>query len=195
MGGHADADRRLLQIISQQCQRTNGIVESVLGLARRERAMPEKLELVAAVRRFVADFHLTLAPENGSLQQAGRDRPLDAVFDPRHLQQILTVLVQNALHHGRMPGEAARVTVSVHREDGTAAIDVLDRGPGIAPGVLAQLFRPFFTTSESGTGLGLYIARELCHANQAHLDYVGTPGGGGCFRISLAAPQSLLTDA
>ena len=99
----ADADRRLLQIISQQCQRTNGIVESVLGLARRERAMPEQLELVAAVRRFIADFHLTLAPENGSLQQAGRDRPLEAVFDPRHLQQILTVLVPVSYTHLTLP--------------------------------------------------------------------------------------------
>ena len=61
-------------------------------------------------------------------------------------------------------------------------IDVLDRGPGIPDAVATQLFRPFFTTSEHGTGLGLYIARELCRANQATLDYVAVPGGGSCFR-------------
>lgn len=189
----ADADRRLLQIISQQCQRTNGIVESVLGLARRERAMPEKLELVAAVRRFVADFHLTLAPENGSLQQAGRDRPLDAVFDPRHLQQILTVLVQNAINHGRMPGDIARVTVAVEVREGRPAIEVTDRGPGIPEAVAAQIGRPFFTTSEYGTGLGLYIARELAKANGATLDYVSVPGGGACFRLVLSGRNPLLS--
>ena len=189
------SDRRLLQIIHQQCQRTNGIVESVLGLARRERANPEYVDLSGFVRRFVDDYAQMLPAENGTLHAAAPGKATPALFDPRHLQQVLTVLVQNALHHGRMPGEPARVTVAVHREDGTVSIDVLDRGPGIAPGTLAQLFRPFFTTSESGTGLGLYIARELCHANQTHLDYVGAAGGGGCFRISMNAPQSLLPGA
>ena len=187
-----DADRRLLNIVHQQCQRTNGIVESVLGLARRERANPEYVDLCIFVRRFVDDYAQMLPPENGSLRAVAPAQPVPALFDPRHLQQVLTVLVQNALTHGRMPGEAARVSVNVGIEGGTARIDVLDRGPGIAPGTLAQLFRPFFTTSEAGTGLGLYIARELCHANQAHLDYVGAAAGGGCFRISMSAPQSLL---
>nr|WP_243733128.1 HAMP domain-containing sensor histidine kinase [Luteimonas yindakuii] len=188
-----EADRRLLQIITQQCQRTNGIVESVLGLARRERAMPERLELVATVRRFIADFHLTLAPENGSLQQAGRERPLEAVFDPRHLQQILTVLVQNAINHGRLPGEIARVTVAVEVREGRPAIEVADRGPGIPDAVAAQIGRPFFTTSEYGTGLGLYIARELAKANGASLDYVPVPGGGACFRLVLSGRNPLLS--
>ncbi len=189
------ADRRLLNIVHQQCQRTNGIVESVLGLARRERANPEYVDLCVFVRRFVDDYAQMLPPENGSLRAVVPAKPVPALFDPRHLQQVLTVLVHNALSHGRMPGEAARVLVSVDVTDGTATIDVLDRGPGIAPGTLAQLFRPFFTTSEAGTGLGLYIARELCHANQAHLDYVGAAGGGGCFRISLTPTQSLLPNA
>ncbi len=187
-----EADRRLLQIVHQQCMRTNGIVESVLGLARRERAHPEHVELGRFVRRFVDDHRQVLPEENGSLKVNIPGAPMPAMVDPRHLQQVLTVLVQNALSHGRMPGEPARVTVSVHQVDGAPAIDVLDRGPGIAAGVLAQLFRPFFTTSEQGTGLGLYIARELCHANQASLDYVGAPGGGGCFRITMAGTQGLL---
>ena len=71
-------------------------------------------------------------------------------------------------------------------------IDVLDRGPGIPEAVAAQLFRPFYTTSEHGTGLGLYIARELCRANQATLEYVPVPGGGSCFRITLPGPHTLL---
>ena len=63
---------------------------------------------------------------------------------------------------------------------------------GIPETVAAQLFRPFFTTSGHGTGLGLYIARELCRANQATLEYLSVPGGGCCFRIRLAGPHSLL---
>jgi two-component system sensor histidine kinase PilS (NtrC family) len=188
-----DADRRLLQIVHQQCQRTNGIVESVLSLARRERANPEHVDLAQFVRRFVEDYRQVLPEDNGSLKATAPGRPVPAMVDPRHLQQVLTVLVQNALTHGYLPGQAPRVSVNVHVLEGAPVVDVLDRGPGIPSGVLTQLFRPFFTTSETGTGLGLYIARELCHANQASLDYVGAAGGGGCFRVTLSAPQGLLT--
>lgn len=187
-----DSERRLLEIIRQQCQRTNGIVDSVLGLARRERAIGEQLELVSFVRRFVDEFSRNLAPENGTLRTAGRERPLTALFDPGHLQQILTILAQNALNYGRLPGEPARITMAVDECDGRPCIDVADRGPGVPDAVASQLGRPFFTTSAHGTGLGLYIARELSLANGGHLDYVPVPGGGACFRIALPGRSTLL---
>jgi two-component system sensor histidine kinase PilS (NtrC family) len=56
-------------------------------------------------------------------------------------------------------------------------LDVVDDGPGVPPAVRNQLFEPFFTTANSGTGLGLYIAREICAANDATLDYIETPAG------------------
>ena len=56
-------------------------------------------------------------------------------------------------------------------------LDVVDDGPGVPPAVRNQLFEPFYTTVSSGTGLGLYIAREICAANDATLDYVETPAG------------------
>jgi two-component system sensor histidine kinase PilS (NtrC family) len=188
----SDGDRRMLQIIHQQSQRTNGIVESVLGIARRERANAEHVELVNWVRRFADDYKQMLPPESGTVKIAHAAPSLAALVDPRHLQQVLTVLLQNALNYGRLPGQAARITLNVHPIDGKPAIDVIDRGPGIPEGTLARLFRPFFTTSEHGTGLGLYIARELCVANEATLDYVAVPGGGSCFRIVLPGPHALL---
>ena len=109
----------------------------------------------------------------------------------RQLHQVLVALVHNALTYGRLPGQPARVTLHIAQPHGPQ-IDVMDRGPGIPETVAAQLFRPFFTTSGHGTGLGLYIARELCRANQATLEYVPMPGGGCCFRIRLAGPHSLL---
>jgi two-component system sensor histidine kinase PilS (NtrC family) len=188
----SDGDRRMLQIIHQQSQRTNGIVESVLGIARRERANAEHVDLVNWVRRFADDYKQMLPPESGTVRIAHAAPSLAALVDPRHLQQVLTVLLQNALNYGRLPGQAARITLNVHPLDGKPAIDVIDRGPGIPEGTLARLFRPFFTTSEHGTGLGLYIARELCVANEASLDYIPVPGGGSCFRILLPAPHALL---
>ena len=187
-----DGDRRLLQIIHQQCQRTNGIVESVLGLARRERATPEHVDLNTFARRFVDEYQQTLSIETDTLEPIIGAKPVPALVDPRHLQQIVTVLVQNALNYGRLPGESARIRVRVFNAEGRPTLDVMDRGPGIPEAVAAQLFRPFFTTSEHGTGLGLYIARELCRANQATLEYVPVPGGGSCFRITLPGPSALL---
>ena len=188
----ADGDRRMLEIIRQQCQRTNGIVESVLGIARRERANAEHVELVGWVRRFVDDYRQMLPPESGQVQVVHDSPSVPAMVDPRHLQQVLTVLLQNALNYGRLPGHPAKIRLSVHMLDGKPVVDVCDRGPGIPDGVLGRLFRPFFTTSEHGTGLGLYIARELCMANEATLDYVPVPGGGSCFRMVMPAPHALL---
>ncbi|TBV71422.1 sensor histidine kinase [Pseudoxanthomonas winnipegensis] len=188
------SDRHLLGIIHQQCQRTNGIVESVLGLARRERAIPEHTDLNLFARQFVDEYQQSMSIETDSLEAVTGRHQVTALVDPRHLHQVCTVLVHNAFNYGRLPGEPARVRLRVFQLDKRAMIDVLDRGPGIPPSVAAQLFRPFFTTSEHGTGLGLYIAQELCRANQATLDYVSVPGGGSCFRIAMPGPNALLTN-
>jgi two-component system sensor histidine kinase PilS (NtrC family) len=187
-----DSDRRLLQIVHQQCMRTNAIVESVLGLARRERAQPEQVDLVGLVRAFIADYRQTCPEENASLRQGGQLPEVPAMVDPRHLQQILTSLANNAVRHGHQPGEPARITIHVDLLEGRPVIDITDRGPGIPDAVSHQLFRPFFTTSEQGTGLGLYIAHELCRANDGRLDYVSVPGGGACFRITLRGGSVML---
>ena len=187
-----ESDRRLLQIIYQQTHRMNGIVENVLGLARRERAQPENVELVEFARQFVDDYREIHPPEDDQIELISAKRPIAAVVDRRQLQQVVTALVHNALVYGRMPGQPARISLRVYvNESGKPVLDIADRGPGMPETVSNQLFRPFFTTSEHGTGLGLYIARELCHANQATLEHVPVPGGGCCFRIRMAAAGAL----
>jgi two-component system sensor histidine kinase PilS (NtrC family) len=187
-----EADHRLVEIINSQCQRMDGIVQNVLGLARRERSRPEALELVAWAQHFISEFHLTPRDERDEFRVSAPKGSLRAMMDPQHLHQVVTVLLQNALTYGRMPGEPARITLVVHDGDeGEPLLDVVDRGPGIPPSVAEQLFEPFYTTSEHGTGLGLYIARQLCEANQASLNHVPLPGGGSCFRITLARSEPL----
>ncbi len=188
----SSADRRLLQIIHQQCLRTNGIVESVLGLARRERARPEHIDLVGFIRSFIDEYRMIVPEDNAQLRLVHEAPQLPVMFDPRHLQQILTALVNNAVRYGHMPGEPPRIALHVEGDRRAPVISVLDRGPGIPEAVASQLFRPFFTTSENGTGLGLYIAYELCRANESALEYVSVPGGGACFRITLPAQHALL---
>ncbi|QIL21413.1 ATP-binding protein [Thermomonas sp. HDW16] len=188
-----EADRRLLEIIYQQTMRMNGIVENVLGLARREQARPDHVELTAFVHHFADDYRKS-HPLNDDQLEASATAPLVAMVDRRQLQQVVTVLVHNALVYGRLPGEPARVGIRVYTgEHGNPVLDVTDRGPGIPETVARQLFRPFFTTSGEGTGLGLYIARELCLANQASLNFVPIPGGGACFRIHLPGARAITT--
>jgi two-component system sensor histidine kinase PilS (NtrC family) len=94
-----------------------------------------------------------------------------------------------------MPGEPARVMVVTRQgEHGVPVLEVIDRGPGIAPNVAAQIFEPFYTTHEYGTGLGLYLARQMSEANQAALEYVRVAGGGSCFRLILTPPARNLIE-
>ncbi len=187
----APADRRMVQIIVQQCRRTNAIIETVMGLARRERAAPERLDLRRFAERFVAEYKAGLPLETDQIDAVTPSKPVLATVDPRHLHQVVSTLVQNALNHGRLPGQPARVSLVAYQDE-QPTLDVIDRGPGIPEAVAAQLFKPFYTTSEHGTGLGLYLAREICLANQATLDYVSIPGGGSCFRIRLPDAHSML---
>ena len=188
-----DADRRLLEIIHSQTTRMNGIVQNVLGLARRERSQTESVELVAFTRTFVHDYLESHPLETDVLQAVHEGTRVVALVDPQHLHQVLTVLVHNALTYGRTPGQPAQVTVAVRRDEtqGLPVLEVIDRGPGIPPRVVEQIFTAFFTTSDHGTGLGLYIARQLCEANQSALSYEPVPAGGSCFRILMPTPQVL----
>lgn len=174
---------RLLQIVMDNTQRINQIVQDVMQLNRRDRAQPEVFALDAMLQIFVEEFCMAeqIAPEIVSLTGTSG---LEVKFDRGHLRQVLWNLCRNALRYGhRVPGS---LRLTVDKEDGRAVMDVQDDGPGIIDEQLGKLFEPFFTTAAEGTGLGLYIARELCEANGASLEYRKAGGGlpGACFRLS-----------
>lgn len=186
-----EADRRLVEIINTQCTRMNGIVQNILGMARRERAQPEPVELALWVKRFVDEYKTSQPLEAVELNARAETSPIRVLVDSQQLHQIVTILVSNAITYGRLPGEPARISVVANpaRPGGTPGLSVIDRGPGIPPKVVESIFEPFFTTSEHGTGLGLYIAHQLCEANQATLAYETLAGGGSHFRIQFAKAQ------
>jgi len=180
------ADRRLTQIIREQSVRMNAIIENVMQLSRRDKAKPEIIVLKPWIQDFVMEF---CRGHDLSVDQIEVDITPDNVkvfVDPSHLHQILSNLCQNAIRHG-LDDDASQVLVlrgGETRELRGPFLDVIDYGGGIAPEMVGQIFEPFFTTASKGTGLGLYIARELAEANQAHLDYIPIPAGGSCFRIA-----------
>ena len=187
-------DKRLVDIINNHCTRANDVVENILQLSRRERSRPETIDLNAWVLAFVEDYKQSNDLGGDHLRAVTQNRQIEAMVDPQHLQQVVWNLVQNAIRYGRQPSQPARVSVVARLmgEKGPPLIEVIDRGPGIPPKVAAQIFEPFYTTHEYGTGLGLYLAKQMSEASQASLEYVPVAGGGACFRITLTPAGALL---
>ncbi len=184
--GRRAEDARLLTIIRDNAYRLDRMVQEVLYLNRRDRAHPEALDFKECLQRFVHDFcgNEKLDP---ALIEIRIDTEQKVSFDRSHLDQVLWNLVRNACHHcKKLPGS---VLLHLHHADspGVAVLDVVDDGPGIAADAVPHLFEPFFTTASTGTGLGLYIARELADVNNARLEFVPDKQdvrNGACFRIT-----------
>jgi two-component system sensor histidine kinase PilS (NtrC family) len=170
---------RLVEIIRDNAERLDRMVRDVLELSRRDRTQPETIKIRTYLLAFVDDF-----TQNENMPRAGIDVEADPdatmQFDRVHLNQVLWNLLRNAWRHSRQQPGSVRLKAAWR---GTRVeLDVIDDGTGVAKELQAQLFEPFFTTFSSGTGLGLYIARELCAANGASLDYLDRKQGAH-FRI------------
>lgn len=178
-------DKRLLRIILEQSKRINAIIESVLHLGRRDRARPERIDLGPWLQRFMEEFqrHATCQPGDMLLNLEGDD--LAVRFDPIQLHQIVWNLSLNGLRHAAT-ATAPKLELCAGRSGEDIWLDVRDHGPGIPPEVAEHLFEPFFTTEGKGTGLGLYLARELAESNRARLLCLPPPDGGARFRLLFA---------
>ena len=184
-------EHRLTDIIRVNARRVSQIVESVLALSRREPAHPERLQLVPWVEDFTREFVETLELYEGAVGLTGGSPELEVRMDPTHLHQILWNLCDNAVKYASAAAGAIAVELScgVLEPSGRPYLEVADRGPGIKPDKVEQIFEPFYTSQPGGTGLGLYISRELAERNGATLRYAPRPGGGSAFRIVFADPK------
>lgn len=178
-------NRRLLDMIQRHGRRIDKIVQDVLAMSRREPPQPQTLAL--------KDY---LVRASGLYQESYSDRPrpieileiassLQVRFDPNHLQQILFNLWDNAFTHGGA-GEVLVMLDAGIDDQQHAWLEVSDNGPGIAEALRERMFEPFFTTAHQGTGLGLFLTRELCEYNQARIAYRPTESRGACFRLTFA---------
>ncbi len=166
-------DARLLQIIHDNTQRIDGMVQEVLKLNRRDRVHREIVELSSYLGTFATEFCDNERIDRSVLAVDAKG-PLDVPFDRSHLNQLMWNLCRNALRHGSQSAGSIRI-VARRGEAASVFIDVLDDGPDIPAAVQAHLFEPFFTTVSSGTGLGLYLARELADANGGTLEFAAGP--------------------
>ncbi len=178
------ADRRLTAIIREQTQRMNRLIHDVLSLSRRDEATPQALALNDWLAAFVAEFAQREGVQPDVLDLVLPTGRIEVRFDSEHLHRVLWNLCTNAVAHAKPNTRApVHLVLAGPRDTGAPYLDVIDHGPGISPEHQRRLFEPFFTTRDSGTGLGLYIARQLCERNGARLEFVPRPDGGSCFRI------------
>lgn len=178
---------RLLQIVRDNTHRLDRMVQDVLQLNRRDRTTPETLRLGTTLRQFAEQFCQTeKIPARVVVLDMAED--LTVRFDRQHLDQVLWNLCRNAWRYCRRQEGSIRLSVALSRPGNIVQLDVSDDGPGVAEALRGHLFEPFFTTNSTGTGLGLYIARELCDANGAMLGYVET-GQGARFSIGFPARE------
>lgn len=178
-------ERRLTEIILKHSLRMNEVIENVLQLSRRKQAAPALLEVKPWLEDFVKYFKLHLN-ENPDISIYVEPENLTIYVDSSQLWQILTNLCENALHYSKacQNEKSIRIKAGITCNKEDPFIEVIDQGQGVAPDVLDYIFEPFFTTKPGGTGLGLYIAKELCEANRGHLSYSAIEQGGSCFRIT-----------
>lgn len=185
------SEMRLTEIINVNALRVNEIIENILQLSRRSEARPQFLELGPWLRQFVDEFSAGAPAHQGQIDLQFSLEPGAVQFDPGQLRQVMSNLCENGLRHSDGAGVVLTAYSSV--EERRPYLDIQDFGAGIALADVASVFEPFFTTRSEGTGLGLYIARELCEGNQATLALVPC-ATGALFRLHFADPRRDISD-
>ncbi len=185
--GIEDADRRLTRIIRENSARMNAMVENILEVGRGRNATPEAIALGPWLEAFLHEFEASRPGAGAFISSRIDPRDLQVRVDPSQLHQIVWNLCDNALQHaGEPPSIVLTAGLGVHTA--RPYLDVVDNGSGIPEEDLDRVFEPFFTTRDQGTGLGLYIARELCEGNQATLSLEDAEHG--CrFRVTFQDPR------
>lgn len=185
------ADERLKQLIKNNCERMNGVIKNVLQLTRRQQSQPQLIDIGMFLIKFREDFLHSNPDECNIVIKFPKSAPYMVVFDESQLEQALFILCDNALKHGHKLGEKVKVVVSVKAQGNKTILTVSDSGPGISEEYHEAIFEPFFSTLSNSTGMGLFIARDLCEINQAQLRLVKSAKGAS-FAITINPSDELL---
>jgi two-component system sensor histidine kinase PilS (NtrC family) len=213
----APEDHRLTDIITKNAERVSVIINNVLQLSRREATQVETFELASWIEDFRDEFCETMQwrpdqlvsidvetspsptgtyPVLASREiREGRDPAqhagLEVTADPTQLRQVVWNLCDNAIKYGTRNRVTDVIEIRYGRLKPAARpfLEVADRGPGVRTEDAERIFEPFFSGAHQGSGLGLFLARELAQTSGATLLYEPRPAGGSIFRLVFADPR------
>ena len=187
----AEDDRRMIEIILDHCDRINMIIEDVLDASRHDETSASKISLNEWIPRFIENYRATHETCDQIDYEIEGDVTVNIIMG--QLEQVLNNLFDNGLRYSKQQtGKATlKIIAGVDSKDGDVQpfLHIIDDGPGIDEEAEALLFEPFHTTEATGTGLGLYISKELCEANQSQLVYNRTDEGKSRFSIYFSHPD------
>jgi two-component system sensor histidine kinase PilS (NtrC family) len=178
-----EADKRLLDIIHGNAQRISRLLQEVMQLNRRDRRQAQQIPLDAFVTNLMNDI-VTAERISADMITVQIPPHLVAWFDQGHLTQIVWNLVRNAVHYCQQRAGSIQIMARRGHVNGTLVLEIGDDGRGIPSEIKSQIFEPFFTTRTGGTGLGLFLARELTEANDGRLELLES-GSGARFRLTM----------
>ena len=184
-------ERRLTDIIRSNADRVSSIINNVLRLSKREETHLERLSLEIWTEEFLEEFTQTMQCPEDKLRTVAPPSEVEVRADPSQLRQIVWNLCENALKHGGAQRSDAQVEIRWGRlsPNSRPFLEIADRGPGVPAEHVERIFEPFFSGRSGGTGLGLFLARELAQTNGATLLYEPRTGGGSLFRLIFADPR------
>ena len=178
-----DQDKRLTEIIHDHSERLNTIIKSILHLSRKRDTIKTRVELDEWLDKFAYDFSIEKYIDVKQILISQQDMSMYVETEVSAFEQVMWNLCSNALNYSTAKDGEALVKIMVYEIDDCITIDVVNIGEKIEEKYLDRIFEPFFTTSASGTGLGLYLCKELCNNNNIELRYVRDHQDGTCFRL------------
>jgi two-component system sensor histidine kinase PilS (NtrC family) len=189
----SNEDKRLLEIILNHSNRVNRIIEDVLDVSRHKDVAASKIQLDNWLAKFISHYKNS-SEQCDDIQFEIEPKDIELKVSSSQLERILTNLFDNGLRYSQKATGKANLIIKAGLHSGTDGglqpfIRIIDEGPGLSEEEESHLFEPFHTTESSGTGLGLYISKELCEANQATLDYSVTKSGNSCFSIYFSSQR------
>lgn len=192
-----EEDRRLLDIILNHSNRVSRIIDDVLDASRHKDVASSTIQLGPWLEKFI-NHYKNSSERCDDIQFEIEPQDIELKVSSSQLERILTNLIDNGLRYSEKATGEATLAVKAGLKSGADGslqpfIRVIDQGPGLSEEEESHLFEPFHTTESTGTGLGLYISKELCEANQATLDYSVTKTGTSCFSIYFSNSRHKMT--
>lgn len=181
-------DKRLQQLILNNSNRMNAVIQNVLQVSRRQQAKLEPIKLTPFLKQFKHEFGLINQCEISLLIPQNKKKTV--IFDKNQLEQVLVILCDNAMQHGRDQKGEVHINISLKHQGNHLILLLCDTGAGVPEEFRNNVFEPFFTTLRTGNGMGLFIAKDLCEVNQAHL-VLNETAEGCCFSIMFNPTQEI----